>query len=261
MVTNKAFKLTQGWTAYWPAIAVLILAIIAWELSVRFLNVPLYLLPAPTQIAQYIFLNRGTFATNLLATLRLIAFSYLISVAMGTLLGIVLGRSRLFGRAIYPLLVASQTFPKLAVGPLFIVWFGFGDTPKLLLAFLVAFFPVMINTVLGLKAVRGDTIMLAQVLGLSRLQTFFKVQAPQALPSVFGGLKIAATLAVIGVIVSEFLGASAGLGYLIITATGSMNSLLLFSALVLTAAMGMSLYAIIVLLESYFLGPRQKAAF
>ena len=240
--------------AYGPALLTLAVVLLVWEGAVRFFAIPLYLLPPPSLVIAYIVGHAGLFAAAGFATLRLILYGFMISVALGIPLGVLLARSRLFARTFYPLLVGSQTFPKLAIGPLFVVWFGFGTTPKLLLAFLVAFFPIMLDATTGLQAVRTDTLMLARSLGLSRTRSFLQIQLPQALPSIFSGLKIGSTLAVLGVLVAEFLGAAGGLGYLVITATGNLDTVLLFSTLVVIAVMGLALYALIVLLEQLTIG-------
>jgi NitT/TauT family transport system permease protein len=126
--------------------------------------------------------------------------------------------------------------------------------PKLLLAFLVAFFPIMIDATTGLRSVRPETLMLARSMGLGRMRTFFRIQLPQALPSIFAGLRIGSTLSVLGVLVAEFLGAAGGLGYLVITATGSLNTVLLFSALVIIAVVGLVLYGAVALIEHLAIG-------
>ena len=239
---------------YGPAAVTFVLFVLLWEGGVRLFNIPLYLLPPPSLVIVYIVTHQALFVSSTLETLRLVVEGFGISIMLGIPLGILLARSRLFARTIYPLLVASQTFPKLAVGPLFVVWFGFGAAPKLLLAFLVAFFPIMIDTTTGLRSVRPETLMLARSMGLGRVRSFLRIQLPQALPSIFAGLRIGSTLAVLGVLVAEFLGAAGGLGYLVITATGSLNTVLLFAALVVIAAIGLLLYALVALVEHLSIG-------
>ncbi|MBV9783556.1 MAG: ABC transporter permease [Acidisphaera sp.] len=241
-------------TAYGPAVLTFAAFLVLWEVAVRLFAIPLYLLPPPSRVAVYIITHADTFISAGLATLRLVLAGFAISIALGIPLGILLARSRIFARTVYPLLVGSQTFPKLAVGPLFVVWFGFGPMPKLLLAFLVAFFPIMIDATTGLQSVRADTLMLARSLGLGRVRTFLQIQLPQALPSIFSGLKIGSTLAVLGVLVAEFLGAAGGLGYLVITATGNLDTVLLFSTLVIIALMGLALYGLVVVCEKWSIG-------
>ncbi len=232
-----------------PPLAVVLTLLVVWEFIVATFHVKTYILPAPTKIWSYLLLQRELLMKASLVTGQEIVVGFLISVALGVPLGILVARSRLFSLTTYPLIVASQTFPKLAIGPLLIVWFGFGQLPKLLLAVLVAFFPIMVNTMAGLRAVAEDSDMLSRSLGLGRSKTFFKIHLPQALPSVFAGLKVGVTLAVIGVIVGEFLGTSAGLGYIIINATGTVDTVALFGVLVVLTVIGLVSYGVVAAIE------------
>jgi NitT/TauT family transport system permease protein len=234
----------------WPATITAVALVTVWELAVRVRDIPRYLLPAPSVIFGYFLENSGLIWTNAVETGKVVLYGFLISAAIGVPLGIAIVEWRPFARTIYPLLVATQTFPKLAIAPLFIVWFGYGLVPKLLLVFLVAFFPIIIDTSVGLHSVRSETILLARSIGMGYIQTFFKVRIPQGLPSIFGGLKIGVTLAVVGAVVAEFLGAQAGLGHLIIVSTGVVNTPLLFSALLGLVLLGMAFYLLISVLES-----------
>ena len=139
--------------------------------------------------------------------------------------------------------------PKVAVAPLLLVWFGFGLMPKVLIAFLIAFFPVVINTAVGLAAIEPEKIHLARSMGLGALDTFFKIRLPDALPSIFGGLKISITLAVVGAVVGEFVGGDAGLGYLLMVANGSMDTQLLFAGIVCLTVLGVVLFGLVELAE------------
>lgn len=232
-----------------PPLAVLVAVVLLWEFGSKALHIKQYILPAPSKIWHYLVVDQTLLWRASLVTGEEIVIGFGISVALGIPLGILVARSRLFSLTMYPLIVASQTFPKLAVGPLFIVWFGFGQLPKLLLAVLVAFFPIMVNTIAGLHAVDDDSEMLARSLGLGRIKTFFKIELPQALPSIFAGLKVGITLAVIGVIVGEFLGTSAGLGYIIINATGTVDTVALFGVLVVLTVIGLVSYAVVAAVE------------
>jgi NitT/TauT family transport system permease protein len=145
--------------------------------------------------------------------------------------------------------VSSQAVPKVAVAPLFVVWFGFGLLPKVLIAFLIAFFPIVINTAVGLESIEREKILLARSMGLSALDTFFKIRLPSALPTVFGGMKIAITLAVVGAVVGEFVGGEEGLGYVLLTANGSMDTPLLFAGVIALTVVGVALYLLVELAE------------
>lgn len=232
-----------------PSVATAVAGIILWQLAVKILDVSPLTLPAPTQVATYMRENFSALWTDTVVTGREILISFAISAAVGIPLGVLAHASAIFSRTVYPLLVASQAFPKLAVGPLFIVWFGFGTLPIILLAVLLIFFPITLNTILGLEAVKPETRELARMLGFGRWQYFLRIQTPQALPSVFAGLRIASTLAVVGVVVGEFLGTNSGLGYRIVNSTAVADTQSLFATLVVLAVMGALFYALIAVLE------------
>src|SRR6266571_5037841 len=170
--------------ALWPPLLTVMLIVLAWEFAVTRFAIPLYLLPAPSVIAAYFVGNVGLLWRNAVVTGWEIVLGFALSAAIGLPLGIIVVESPLFARTIYPLIVASQTFPKLAIAPLFIVWFGYGALPKLLVAFLIAFFPILIDTAVGLHAIREETVDLARSMGLNPLRTFLKIRLPQALPSI-----------------------------------------------------------------------------
>ncbi len=237
-----------------PPTATVLTAVVLWEIGVRAFAVPIYVLPAPSAIAASLLGHMGIFASAFLVSLKLVVLGFGLSVLTGIPLGILLTRSKVFPRMVYPLLVISQTFPKHAIGPLFIVWFGYGETPQLLLAFLITFFPIMLNTATGLRAVRPETVLLARAIGFGRIRSFWRIELPQALPSIFSGLKVGSSLAVIGVLVAEFLGSTNGLGYLVVTAAGSLDTVLLFSALILIAALGLASYLAVVWVEVVTIG-------
>jgi NitT/TauT family transport system permease protein len=163
-----------------------------------------------------------------------------------------------FSRSILPLLISSQAIPKVAVAPLLLVWFGFGLLPKVLIAFLIAFFPIVISTAVGLASIEQEKIHLARSMGLGASATFFKIRLPNALPSIFGGLKISIALAVVGAVVGEFVGGDAGLGYLLMVANGSMDTPLLFAGLVGLTIQGVVLYTLVEWAE-YLAIPRRAA--
>jgi NitT/TauT family transport system permease protein len=234
----------------WPALLTGAVIIAIWELVVRVREIPRYLLPAPSVIFGFFISNLDLIWLNAFATGKVVLYGFLLSAAVGVPLGIAIVEWRPFARTIYPLLVATQTFPKLAIAPLFVVWFGFGLAPKLLMVFLVAFFPIIIDTSVGLRSVRSETLLLARSMGMGYFRTFFQVRIPQGLPSLFGGLKIGVTLAVVGAVVAEFLGAQAGLGHLIIVSTGVVNTPLLFSALLGLVLLGLAFYLAINAVES-----------
>ncbi len=224
-------------------------ALAVWEVVVRLLHVPLFLLPPPSVIVQAMYFNADVLARESVATIIEIALGFGLSVAIGIPLALAIFLWPPFARALYPLLISSQAVPKVAVAPLFIVWFGLGLMPKVLIAFLIAFFPVVINTAMGLAAIEPEKVYLARSMGLGALATFFKIRLPNALPSIFAGLKISITLAVVGAVVGEFVGGQGGLGYLLLIANGSMDTALLFAGLVALTLLGIVFFALVVVVE------------
>lgn len=229
--------------------------IVLWEAAARLLLIPPFLLPAPSAIAQSMVANASVLLKNSVGTTLEIVLGFALSVAVGVPLALAIFLWKPFARTVYPLLVSSQAVPKVAVAPLFLVWFGFGLLPKVLIAFLIAFFPVVINTAVGLAAIEREKIYLAQSMGLGAAATFFKIQLPNALPSVFAGLKISITLAVVGAVVGEFVGGQGGLGYLLLIANGNMDTALLFAGIVALTILGIIFFALIGLAERLVLPP------
>jgi NitT/TauT family transport system permease protein len=224
-----------------PAIALLGL-FAAWEVAVRALGVPHHLLPAPSRIAAEIAANAGDLAFHAWATLRVLLAGFALSVLVGVPLAMAVSFSPFFRRTLYPVIVFSQLIPKIAVAPLFIIWFGFGALPKVLIAFLVSFFPVVIDSIVGFTSIRPETIRVARSMGASPLDLFLKVRLPAALPNIFAGLKMAMAAAAVGAIVGEFVASSEGLGYLLQVANGEIKTPLAFACLILLSLMGIVLY-------------------
>jgi NitT/TauT family transport system permease protein len=220
-----------------------------WEAATWAFSIPAYLLPAPGAILRSMDANSAVLIKESTSTTIEILLGFALSVAVGVPLALAIYLWRPFARSIYPLLVSSQAVPKVAVAPLFLVWFGFGLLPKVLIAFLIAFFPVVINTAMGLAALEREKIYLAQSMGLGPFATFFKIQLPNALPSIFAGLKISITFAVVGAVVGEFVGGQGGLGYLLLIANGNMDTALLFGGIVALTVLGVVLFLLIGLIE------------
>jgi len=220
-----------------------------WEAGTRLFAVPAFLLPSPSAIADSFLTNWPLLLHHGGITIVEIMLGFLLSIVIGIPLALAIFISPTFSRSILPLLVSSQAMPKVAVAPLLLVWFGFGLLPKVLIAFLIAFFPVVINTAVGLASIEPEKIYLARSMGFGAAATFFKIRLPNALPAVFGGLKIAITLAVVGAVVGEFVGGDAGLGYLLMVANGSMDTQLLFAGIVALTALGVALFLLVELAE------------
>jgi len=236
-------------------IGMMVALLAIWEAAARLLAIPSYLLPAPSTIILSMDANSAVLLKESVSTTVEILLGFALSVAVGVPLALAIYLWRPFARSIYPLLVSSQAVPKVAVAPLFLVWFGFGLLPKVLIAFLIAFFPVVINTAMGLAALEREKIYLAQSMGLGPFATFFKIQLPNALPSIFAGLKISITFAVVGAVVGEFVGGQGGLGYLLLIANGNMDTALLFAGIVALTVLGVVLFLLIGLVERLILPP------
>ena len=186
--------------------------LVVWEAGARVLGVPVFLLPPPSAIALSFIENWSLLLFHGWITTAEILLGFALSIVVGIPLALAIFLWPTFSRSILPLLVSTQAMPKVAVAPLFLVWFGFGLLPKVLIAFLIAFFPVVINTAVGLASIEPEKIYLARSMGFGASATFFKIRLPNALPAIFGGLKISITLAVVGAVVGEFVGGDAGLG-------------------------------------------------
>jgi NitT/TauT family transport system permease protein len=227
--------------------------LIAWELVVGWLETPTYLVPKPSLVVDTLVSEREVLVSNSATTLTSIFFGFVLAVAVGIVTAILTYGWRPFERGVYPLLVGTQAVPKVAIAPLLAIWFGFSAMTRSLMAFLLAFFPVLIGTLVGLRSIAPEKILLARSIGLSPTETFVKIRMPQALPSVFGGLKVALALAAVGAVVGEFIGGSGGLGYLIQRANHDLNTPLLFAALTVLAAYAIVLFIIVEALERWLL--------
>lgn len=230
-------------------IAVVVAALVLWAGAVQLFHIPEYLLPPPGKVFHRIVQDRALFWRNSVATLSVIVVGFLVSVVVGIALALAVVLNRTVERSLMPLIVGSQTIPKIAIAPLFVVWLGFGLEPKVAVTFLITFFPVVIATIAGLKAVETEMLDMVRSMGASPLQALLKVQIPTALPQVFSGLKIAITSAVVGAIVAEFVGSDTGLGYLLLTSTATLDGSLVWSALLILVVVGIVLFAIIARLE------------
>jgi len=230
-------------------IGVIVGVLVLWEIATRLFAVPAFLLPPPSAIAASFAANSFLLLSHGWITTLEILLGFALSVGIGIPLALAIFLSPVFSRSILPLLVSSQAMPKVAVAPLFLVWFGFGLLPKVLIAFLIAFFPVVINTAVGLASIEPEKIHLARSMGFGSTATFFKIRLPNALPAIFGGLKISITLAVVGAVVGEFVGGDAGLGYLLMVANGSMDTQLLFAGIIALTILGVALFLLVELAE------------
>ncbi|KAF1044751.1 ABC transporter permease [uncultured Delftia sp.] len=240
------------------ALALVLLGL--WELLVRQWGLSALVLPAPSAIAASLWtgLATGYFWPHIWATLQALLLGLAAGSAIGLLAGMALAESELLERVLKPYVVVSQVVPKLALAPLFVLWFGFGMLPTVLITALICFFPLMENTLTGLRQVDAQRLQLFRMLGATRLQTLLRLKLPTGLPATLAGLRVAVVLALVGAVVAEFMGASRGLGAVVIAAQGMMDTTLMFAALVLIAAMGLLLYQACLVLERRLL--RSRAA-
>jgi len=251
-------KLTDWFDRSAAAVA-LIALVIFWELAVDVAHVPVYVLPAPSSIWTSAIRHWQPLALHSWVTLLETLAGFGLSVAVGLPLAFLIVYSRFFERLIYPLLVASQAVPKVALAPILLVALGYGTMPKIIVGFLIAFFPVVVNTVSGLATVDRDTLNLLRSMGASKLDVFLKVRFPHAVPSMIAGFKVAIALAVVGAVVGEFVGSRSGLGYYMLLATGNFDTPLVFACVVVLTLMGIVLFYAVGLLE-IVLGRFNRAA-
>ena len=228
-------------------------ALILWEIGHHVFRVPFYILPAPSDILDKFLSSGPLLLGHALVTLREVAGGFLLGVTVGMVVAVLMASSRALERMLYPLVISSQTFPKEALAPLFVIWFGFGLAPKVVIAGLISFFPVVVNMTRGLLSVDPIALDLMRSLTASRGQIFLKLRFPHAVPYLFAALKMCVTLSVIGAVVGEFVGSSAGLGHLIRLANTEMATDLMFAALVSLGAMGTLLFLIVDAVEKRFL--------
>lgn len=221
---------------------VIVLFLGVWEVLCRVLDVKTYLLPTPSRIWEELVRQGPSLVEHTWITTYEMLLGFGLAAVVGIGLAVLIVSSPLFDRSVMPVLIFSQTVPKIAIAPLFIVWFGFGPTAKVLVAFLICFFPIVIDTAIGLRSVSPDMLNLARSMGASWWDIFLKIRLPTALPYIFGGLKVAITLAVVGAVVGEFVGSTKGLGYVLLKANGELQTPLLFAAIAILTAIGILFY-------------------
>lgn len=234
----------------WAAPVVMLASlVVAWELVVGGFGVPEYLLPPPSGIAAALVEEWRYLAVHSAVTVYEILWGFALAVLVGVPLAMLIVYSPLIERCVYPLLVASQAVPKIAIAPLLIVWAGLGLLPKVLVAFAISFFPIVIDTVVGLRSVEPEMLHLARSMGAGERKVFLKIRFPSALPNLFAGLKVAVTLATVGAIVGEFIQADQGLGYALQQATSVLNTRLAFATIFILAGIGIVLFAAVEVIE------------
>jgi NitT/TauT family transport system permease protein len=227
------------------------LVLILWECSVRLFKIPTLVLPSPLLIFNSLIQKEDLFVSFSIPTLVEIFYGFSLAAFCGIVLGISVSFSSFAKASIFPLLISSQMVPKVAIAPVLTIWFGSGLMAKTLIAFLIAFFPITISTMVGLDAVDPEMVKMFKAMGAGRYTTFMKLRLPTALPNIFAGLKIGMSLAVVGAVVAEFVAADKGLGYYLLYANGQLDSPGVFASLFLLTVIGVTLYYAVEIAEYY----------
>lgn len=240
--------------------ALLISLIAGWELFCRVSGISALVIPAPSAVLETLW--SGMISGYLLPHIWITTAEMVLGLATGCLIGfvcgIVLGETEFLRRLLYPYIIASQVVPKLALGPLFIVWFGFGMTSTVIITALICFFPLLENTMTGIHHIDPQKRELFRMLGATRMQTLCRLKIPSGLPVIMAGVRVAVVLALVGAVVGEFIGGRAGLGATIIAAQGMMDSTLMFALFVVITILGMAFYQATILLERWLLRHHMK---
>ena len=242
-------KKTAGLMTWLLPVAILAALLVAWELWVQIADVPKWQLPAPSAIAKELGTSRDLLWDHTLVTLQEIVIGFLVALVAGLVLAGAIAYSRVMERSVYPIVIASQTVPIIAIAPLLLIWVGYGLTPKIIIVALICFYPIAVNTVDGLKATDPDMVNMLRTLGASRWQVFTKLQIPTALPFMFSGIKIGVSVSVIAAVIGEWVGASEGLGYLITYSQPLFLTARVFAAIFVLSVMGISLFVLAVVAE------------
>ncbi|NUZ06924.1 ABC transporter permease [Piscinibacter koreensis] len=238
-------KQRQRWAPWLLLVAVLLL----WELGCRAFGVSEFIFPSPSRIATQLWEFRGVIGAHAWRTFWVTMVGFGISIVVGTLLGFLIGSSRLAYAAVYPLMTGFNAIPKAAFVPILVVWFGIGIGPAVLTAFLISFFPITVNIATGLATIEPELEDVLRVLGARRWDVLMKIGLPRSMPYFYGSLKVAITLAFVGTTVSEMTAANEGIGYLLISAGSSMQMGLAFAGLVVIGAMAMAMYELFAIIE------------
>jgi NitT/TauT family transport system permease protein len=226
--------------------------LLAWQFLPPALGVPSYIIPTVSDLVREFgrMVQRENLVVHVLSTVTIATLGFVIGSLLGAAIGYVLGMSILIEKVLSPYILGLQIAPKVAFAPLFIMWLGYNAWPKLIVTILVVFFPILVNVLQSMKTIDRDLVNLARAYSMSRMQIFWKVEVPASMPALMAGLRIGATLAVIGVTVGELVGGNTGLGYLITFGEGQANTAMVFNAIVLLTFVGILLYGAVAMLEA-----------
>jgi putative hydroxymethylpyrimidine transport system permease protein len=239
-------RLVRDWL---PPAALLALAIAGWELAARAGWVEDYLLPAPSEVAEALVDDRSLLLEDTWVTGQEVVLGFVLALVAGAAIAVALHLSATARRAVYPLVVASQAVPVVVIAPILVIWFGFGMTPKLIVIALICFFPIVVNTLDGLRAVDPAQVKMLRTLGAGRWATLRRLELPSALPYFFSGAKVAVAVAVIGAVFGELVGSDAGLGHVIQVGMAQLLTARVFAAVAILSAMAIGLFALVSLIE------------
>jgi len=256
--TQQTSKKARGLRHSWPLLMIpfaIIFALLVWESAIRWSGLPAFILPSPAAVLQRTIraIQDGTLIRHTLATLIEVLGGLSLGMTSAIIIGYGLAKSRTVERFLSPYIVASQSIPIVAIAPLLVIWFGPGRLSKIMISALIVFFPILINTIVGIRSVPDDLRDLMRSLRATRWQVFSQLEVPASLPVLLGGLKVGATLSVIGAVVGELVGANEGLGFLINIGRGVYDTTLVYVSVFVLIALAMSLFSLVALLERYLL--------
>lgn len=240
---------TRALAEYGPALLLVALVFAAWEMATVIWDIQAWLLPAPSAIAKAAADARGLLGPHLAQTVVETLVGFAAALIGGLIIALLIDVSATMRRALYPLLVVSQTIPIIAVAPLLVIWFGYGLLPKVIVVGLVCFFPIVVGTADGLRSTDPDLIALLQSMGATRRQVFLKVRVPASLPGMFTGIKVAITYSVVGAIIGEWVGASRGLGVFMLRASNSFRTDWVFATIAVVSALSLALFLAVAVIE------------
>jgi len=252
-MTSKLARAGQNLlnSAWIKPFGLLVLTVVLWDLTVRIFAIPAYLIPPPKDVAVAFWNEGDKLLIEAIPTTMATLGGFFLTAAFGIPIAMLIAGSRTVESYVYPLLVFSQSIPKVAVAPLFVIWLGTDAEPKIAIAFLIAVFAIVIDAVLGLKSVPPDILDLARSLRGGRLATLWRIRFPCALPSMFAGMKVGIGLALVGAIVGEFVSSQRGLGYVILSAQGMFDTTRVFVAILVLAVMGVALFWLLAIIERF----------
>ena len=246
----KTADLIRELRTYSLSVCFIVLVLILWQFFTTFFKVPQYLLPSPTATISALATKWPAFSTELIYTLEEIGIGFVLGTVVAFALAVFIASSPLLPKILYPVIVAVQVIPKIALAPVFLVWFGYGEVPITLITALICFFPVLVNSIKGLVTLDQSIVDLMSSLSATRRQVFLKVQLPNCIPYLFASLKVAMTFAIIGAIVGEWIGGSShGVGYLMLVYSSNFDTAPLFAGILLITLVGIALFAITALFE------------